>query len=184
MKATAQLKEEHQAVRLMLQILAEVANRLRSKKEVNPQHLDQLVKFMKVFVDGCHHAKEEGLLFPALEENGVPNEGGPIGMMLWEHEEERGHVRALTEGIQEYGEGNLSTGQKIVMNIDNLTALLSEHIDKEDNILYPIADMHLSKKQQNNLYELFEKVEKEKVGQGQHQQFHQMLNDLKKIYLK
>ena len=49
-----------------------------------PEHLDQLFEFFGVFVDRCHHGKEEALLFPALEAVGIGNNGGPIGVMLRE----------------------------------------------------------------------------------------------------
>jgi hemerythrin-like domain-containing protein len=183
MEATKQLSEEHKAVKLMLEILEEIAERLKSKEKVNPEHLDQLVEFMKVFVDGCHHAKEEDVLFPALEKAGIPKEGGPIGVMLEEHDEERVFVKDLVQGINEYKQGEEKAAKKIIYGIENIDSLLAPHIDKEDNVLYMMADMHLSEKEQDKLFEEFEKIENEKVGAGKHEQFHKMLDELEKIYL-
>lgn len=167
----------------MLQILVEISQRLQAKEKVNPLHLDQLIEFMKVFVDGCHHAKEEDFLFPAMEKAGVPNEGGPIGMMLMDHGEERVYVKNLVEAVSEYKKGNLKEVKKIIKNIKAISGLLLPHIDKENNILYMIADMHLTKEDQNKLVKEFEKIEEKKVGKGKHEQFHKMLNQLKKAYL-
>jgi hemerythrin-like domain-containing protein len=50
--------------------------------------LEESVNFLRHFADECHHFKEEKLLFPLMEEDGIPREGEPIGMMLVEHEEE------------------------------------------------------------------------------------------------
>lgn len=183
MKATRQLTEEHKAVKLMLEILGEIAERLKSGEKVESKHLDQLIEFMKIFVDGCHHTKEEDLLFPALEKAGIPNEGGPIEVMMMEHEEERVFVKDLILGIDRYKKGDIASGKKIAKNIENIRNLLLPHIDKEDNILYQMADMHLSKKQQDQLFKEFEKVENEKVGVGKHEQFHKMLDELEQIYL-
>jgi hemerythrin-like domain-containing protein len=55
--------------------------------------------FIRHFADECHHFKEEQVLFPAMEEHGIPKEGGPIGMMLIEHEEGRGYVRDMAAAI-------------------------------------------------------------------------------------
>lgn len=184
MKATKQLTTEHQAVKLMLQILDEIAKRLEKKEKIDPQHLDQLIEFIKVFVDGCHHAKEEDLLFPELEKVGIPREGGPIEVMLMDHDQERIIVKDLTRAVKEYQEGDSQAASKISQYIKSLRTLLLEHIDKEDNILYPIADMHLGEKEQDRLFEGFEKIENEKVGAGKHEQFHQMLDKLKEIYLQ
>lgn len=183
MKATAQLTEEHKAVKLMLQILEEISKRLKAKEKIDPLDLNQLIEFIKVFVDGCHHTKEEKLLFPALEKAGVPKEGGPIEMMLLEHAEERVYVKDLIEGIKKYEQGDEKAPTLIVRNIGNINNLLLPHIDKEDNILYKIADMHLTKPDQRKLLMEFEVVENNKVGPGKHEEFREMIDRLKAIYL-
>lgn len=184
MKATDQLKEEHKGVLLMLQILEAVCQRLKKGQEVNPEHLSQILEFLKVFVDRCHHTKEEELLFPAMEKAGVPNEGGPIGMMLLEHDQGRGYIKGFAEAVESYQSGDKKTGAKIIKNAQGYINLLKEHINKEDGMLYVIADMHLSKKEQEKLAQEFEKVEKERIGLGKHEQFHKLLDELEKVYLK
>ena len=99
MNPIEELKDEHQAVKLTLQILAKISARLSQGKEVDLAHLDQVLDFLKTFVDKCHHGKEEDLLFPAMEREGVPRDGGPIGVMLQEHDLGRGYVQALSQGV-------------------------------------------------------------------------------------
>jgi len=65
---------------------------------VDISHLDQILEFLKVFVDKCHHGKEEKVLFPAMEEAGIPRQGGPISVMFYEHERGRSYVRGLRSG--------------------------------------------------------------------------------------
>lgn len=184
MKATDQLKEEHQGVILALSILEEIAKRLQAKKDIDLNHLKKLLEFLQVFVDKCHHGKEEDVLFPAMEKAGVPKEGGPIGMMLLEHDMGRSYIKGLSQAIGKYATGDLKASQQIIENAEKYIALLREHIEKENNILYEIADMHLSPKQQRDIPKQFDKIENEKIGKGKHEQFHQMLNDLSKQYLK
>ena len=74
----------------MLKILDKVCARLESKEKVDPEHLEPIVEFFRVFADKCHHGKEEDLLFPEMEKAGVPKEMGPIGVMLAEHQQGRG----------------------------------------------------------------------------------------------
>lgn len=183
MKATKQLKDEHQGVLLSLSILEKINLKLKKGEEINPKHLEQLLEFIRVFVDKCHHGKEEDLLFPAMEKTGIPNEGGPIGMMLQEHDLGRGYVKNFAKAIEEFKKGNPKAVKKIINSSGNYIELLRDHIDKEDNILYMIADAHLSTKTQKDLLKKFEIVENEKVGKGQHEEFHQMLNKLENIYL-
>ena|SRR3989344_2798196 len=183
MKATKQLKEEHRGVLLALSILEEINKKLKKGEKVNPEHLDQLLEFIRVFVDKCHHSKEEDLLFPAMEKAGIPNEGGPIGMMLEEHNLGRNYVKNFAKAIEDFKAGDPKAGKKIIENTNRYIALLRDHIDKEDNILYMMADMHLSPKKQTELLKQFDKVEEERIGAGRHEKFHQMLDKLKTVYL-
>jgi len=183
MRPTEQLKEEHEAIKLMLRILERVCEKLESKEEVNPEHLEKIVEFIKVFADRCHHGKEEDLLFPAMEEAGIPKEGGPIGVMLAEHNMGRDYVKRMAEAIDKYRGGNHSVSSEIAENARNYVALLNPHITKEDTILYMMADMHLSGKKQEELLKEFEKVERERIGPGKHEEFHQLLHHLKEVYL-
>lgn len=82
---TEQLKDEHSGIKSMLDILAKVCDRLESGERVDQRHLDKILEFLNVFVDKSHHAKEEDILFPAMERAGIPREGGPIGVMFAEH---------------------------------------------------------------------------------------------------
>ncbi len=170
MLATKQLKDEHKAVKQALKILEKICKKLDKGEKVDPKHIQNLLEFLRVFVDKCHHTKEEGVLFPAMEKTGVPNEGGPIGMMLIEHDLGRGFIKGMVEG------------KDFTKNARNYIALLNDHIDKEDNILYMIAEMHLSFDEDKRLLKEFDKIEEEKVGKGKHEEFHRMLDNLKVIY--
>src|SRR5512137_1052010 len=106
MKPTEQLKEEHREIELMLKILEKACKKLESGEKVSPEHLEKIVEFIRVFVDKCHHAKEEDQLFPAMEEAGIPKQGGPIGVMLLEHDMGRESVREMSEVLRKYKSGD------------------------------------------------------------------------------
>lgn len=184
MSATEQLKEEHKGIKLALSILGEICKRLEAGKRVDPDHLEQILEFIRVFADKCHHGKEEGILFPAMEEAGIPAEGGPVGVMLQEHAQGRNHVKEMAEGICEYKAAGSAAAPKIVKGARNYIALLTSHIDKEDNMLYPIAEAHIPQNKQEQLAREFEKIELEKMGAGTHEKFHGILRHLKDAYLK
>ena len=140
MKATEDLIEEHQAVLVSLQILEKVAAATGAKETKAPEHLAQLLDFFKGFVDRCHHGKEEDVLFPELERRGVRREGGPIGVMLAEHEIGRGHVRAMTERLQALQAGDAGAAAGIGEEARAYREMLEAHIQKENNVLFPMAD--------------------------------------------
>lgn len=182
-KPTEYLTEEHEAIKKMLKIVDKVSQKLESGEEVVPDHLEKIVYFIRGFADKCHHAKEEDLLFPAMIESGVPEEGGPIGVMLQEHDEGRGYVGQMKEAAEKYKDGDKSLCAQFVENGRNFINLLSQHIDKENDILYQIANMHISEEGMAKLWEEFERVEREKIGPGKLEVFMAILKELEAKYL-
>jgi hemerythrin-like domain-containing protein len=180
---TEQLKEEHAGIKLMLDILAKVCDRLESGTRVDQQHLEQILDFLKVFVDKCHHAKEEDFLFPAMERSGIPVEGGPIGVMLAEHRLGRENIKGMSEAADRLGRGDRNASSQFVQNARSYIELLLEHIEKENEILYPMADGSIPEKTQKTLLADFDKVEEERVGHGKHEEFHRMMDRMRAIYL-
>ncbi len=182
MKATRELKDEHGGIKVMLAILGKVCDRLEAGQRVEPKHIEEILEFLKVFVDKCHHAKEEDLLFPALEKAGIPREGGPIGMMLHEHQAGREFIRGMTQAAADMAKGTPGAAKRFAANARSYADLLLQHIEKEDNVLYPMAELRLPPEADGTLSAAFEKVEEERVGHGRHEAFHRMMDRLKGVY--
>src|SRR5512143_3650038 len=159
MKPTAELGHEHQAILKMIRILGLMAGRLEAGTPVDPGDLDRAVDFIRVFADKCHHAKEEGHLFPEMEKAGIPRERGPIGVMLAENVEGRAFVAAMAGAIPAIRAGDRSAAAAFARAARGYGALLTQHIHKEDHVLYPMADARLTAQQQDALEACFADVE-------------------------
>ena len=183
MKATQQLKDEHEGVRVMLNILDRIGRQLELAGSLNNDHFEGIIEFLRGFVDKCHHGKEEDLLFPALVAAGVPQEG-PIAVMLREHETGRNYVKAISNAHAGYVAGDKSSSTDIVQNVRGYISLLRDHIDKENNVLFVMADSRLPAKKQEELFEGFERIEEERIGTGKHEEYHGFIEKLSGIYLK
>lgn len=180
MKATQQLKEEHAAVLLMLHVLEKLVERLEKGDQTAAEDLPVIIDFLKGFVDRCHHGKEEEWLFPALEAAGIPRQGGPIGVMLQEHEAGRSFIQDMIKTLDglKAGEGQDALKEAAY----NYIQLLQAHIGKENEVLFRMADQRLTAGQQEDLYEKFEQLELERMGAGQHEEYHNLLHQLMKKY--
>jgi len=183
MTPTEQLRREHEAIKLALSVLEKLCERLGSGGEVNPQHFGQLLEFIQVFADQCHHGKEEQILFPALEAAGIPKAGGPLGVMWTEHEQGRALVRQLAGAWQKCCSGDRSAAAVVIASAQDYSALLNAHIFKENNVLFPMAEARLPADAERRLLEQFEQHEIERIGAGRHEQFHKTLDFLRKTYL-
>jgi len=178
MKSTDILKHEHQLILYVLDAAAAECARMRGQQTFDAALVRQLVEFFRVFVDQCHHAKEERRLFPRLVDLGLPLDSGPIAVMLAEHDEGRGIIEGIADSIIPAEAGNPDALDAVADALEDYVRLLRQHIDKEDNVLFHIADARLSEQDQEDLVESFEEVERDQVGEGVHDKFHRFAHQL------
>ncbi|MEE9914108.1 MAG: hemerythrin domain-containing protein [Deltaproteobacteria bacterium] len=183
MKPTEILKEEHKLVLLMLKIMEAVCTRLSQGQAVSTEDLAAIIDFIRTFADGCHHAKEEKLLFVALEKAGMPQNDGPVAVMLSEHALGRGYVQGMDSALGMMKNGDPSAAGAFAKNARGYIELLVNHIDKEDRVLFVMADQRLSPEAQTELLEGFDRVEREETGAGVHEKYHALLHRLRDAYL-
>ncbi len=161
---------EHRVIERAIKLLEEAAYRVYSGETIDKSFFQELINFFREFTDKCHHGKEEASLFPKLELKGIPREGGPIGVMLVEHELGRSYVRAIKDSVEKYYSGKEEAKEDILENAVAYVRLLREHIFKEDNILFNMARAVLDSEDLKELSEEFEHIEVEKLGEGRHEE--------------
>ena len=174
-KATEELMEEHRVIERMLNIVGRACDRLEQGGEVDREVFAGAAEFFRNFADKCHHGKEESLLFEKMVERGMSKTQGPIAVMLSEHDTGRAHVRQIAQlsGRTLYKESK----EDLVKHGRAYVGLLSAHIQKEDGILYPMADRILTEDDQRFLERGFEDVEEKIMGPGVHEKYHKMIEE-------
>jgi hemerythrin-like domain-containing protein len=176
-KAIDDLKNEHEAILSAIQILERMIAGLEKAPSVDTKDMHDFIGFLKEFADKCHHGKEEGLLFPALIQAGLPEKGGPIGVMLADHAQGRQFIREMEEAL------NPPVDRfKLAQAAGGYAALLRNHIQKENMLLFPMTEKMLTETQLEQLYEGFEEHEEKVIGQGRHEELHAMLKSLQEKY--
>lgn len=177
--ASEDLINEHKEILLGLKILKNISGQIKTGKEVQ-KNLEEIAQFLRLFVDKCHHGKEEDLLFPAMEKVGIPKEKGPIGQMLLEHKQSRQYMEIMDKAITEKGVYQ----EAFIKNIDEYICLLRKHIEKENTMLFPLGDKLIPQRRQEELLVEFEAYEQQVMGLSTHQKLHDMLHKLKDKYLE
>ena len=176
-KATEVLSNEHRVIERVLDVLEKLTNR---PVENSLDSWKEALDFFSHFADQCHHFKEEQVLFPAMEEHGIPKDGGPIGVMLMEHEEGRSHVRSMRAAVVAVEAKSEAAKESLLNSARAYLRLLREHIQKEDEVLFRIADDVIPADEQKTLLVSFEEHEAKEMGAGVHDKYLQLVEELEK----
>lgn len=145
------LRDEHRVILDALAALERAAERLGAVEPLPAGWWERMLDWLAAFADRNHHAKEERSLFPAMVKAGVPGEHGPIAVMLEEHARGRALMRAMAAAD---GAARAAPAREYVR-------LLREHIDKENGVLFPLADSVLDERTVMAVARDFETVEVE-----------------------
>ena len=178
MTPTETLKHEHQVILMVLDAAERDAQAAGRGEKISGDRAREILDFIRTFADKCHHAKEEKLLFVRMQERGMSGNSGPIAVMLHEHNLGRNAVRATAEALPEAEKGDREALAAFAENLQSYVNLLREHIYKEDNVLYPMADRLLTPEDQSWLDAEFERVEVEEIGEGTHEKYHELAHQL------
>lgn len=150
------LMNEHKNIMKVITALSKECDALQSGKEVDREFIGKVIYFVRNYADKFHHAKEEDILFKELRKNPGKMHCDPTEQMEFEHDLGRNFVKLMEEGLNE------SDKEKLMRNAKEYVQLLTEHIFKEDNILFPMADNAMDEKTQKLMAGKFKEVEKKK----------------------
>jgi hemerythrin-like domain-containing protein len=114
------------------------------------------VDFIRSYADRFHHAKEEDLLFACFDEG--------LAILKAMHEDHR-RGRACVQGVLDAVARRDAGG--VARNLAEYREILTEHIRKEDEILYPWMDRNLTTRQVGELYARFREVDETFLEAGE-----------------
>ena len=182
MKATEDLRSEHVGVGRMLGIMDAMFARLGAGGSVAPDDLASCIEFLRVFVDQCHHGKEEQLLFPAMRAADLTDAEETIIILLAEHMRGREGAARIADAAQRIAEGAEPATSGLGEAMSDYTRLLHAHIRREENDCFDVADRALPPAVQDEVVEGYERIERDVVGEGRHKAFHALLDTLSQTY--
>ena len=153
--STASLRRDHELIEKAIKAMESTIQLLSDGKQIPESILFPVIDFSKNFTDVCHHTKEEKSLFPALEQAGMPSNMGPIAMMLIDHQRSREIGTNMEESAKEYLSSGDST--KLISDMKQYVEHVTEHLWKENNRLFMMAEARLqyvSEKVDKELHEI------------------------------
>lgn len=171
MKAIEILMQEHRVIERVLDALETAASKTANSGAIGPSFFLDASEFIRGFADEFHHMKEENVLFETLVQRGMPRNGGPIAVMLAEHEQGRAYARGLRAAAERWAGGDDGARAEIVDHAQAYADLLRQHIAKEDNILFVMAAQILPEDVQELVLADFERVEQEHAPPGTREKY-------------
>jgi hemerythrin-like domain-containing protein len=171
------LKREHRAIECVLRAMGMINERLVAGEAVEVELLERCIEFIRTFADGVHHQKEENLLFPAMHRCGVPAEMGPIACMLKEHHQGREFVARMRAAVEGLRSGRPGAADQFRTAAAGYAELLAQHIYKEDNILFMMAERIVGEETLTALAPEFERAEADYAG-GRYEELETWAHDL------
>ena len=164
--STASLRRDHELIEKVIKAMESTIQLLNDNKQIPESILLPVIDFSKNFTDVCHHSKEEKSLFPALEQAGLPTNMGPIAMMLIDHQRSREIGTQMEESAKEYLSSGDST--KLISDMQEYTEHITEHLWKENNKLFMMAEARLQNvsKKVNDDLDTIEKFQLNDLGKS------------------
>lgn len=159
MKLTQSLSQEHRVIEQVLRCLLSMASRAEAEGTVDADSAESAVRFFRTFADTCHHAKEENVLFPALGRKGLGPSAGPVAVMLEEHESGRKRLARLEAAIPRARARADGAIREFCEAARGYAELLTQHIAKEDHVLFPLADQVLGGEEAAGVHAGFARAE-------------------------
>jgi hemerythrin-like domain-containing protein len=176
--ATKNLENDHIYVLKLTDVMKTIA--LSGDPDI--EHIESIVDIIRNFADGLHHTKEENVFFPALAKKGFSPQQGPVAVMLNEHVQGRAYVKGIADNLELYKKGDKAALDRIYQNMNGYADLLINHIAKENNILFRMADKVLSSEEQGGLLNEFYMIEIDRTKSTRVNDYTERIMNLASIY--
>jgi hypothetical protein len=167
------LKRDHEVTE---RVFAAMETQFCAADGPSPALVGLLVDYLH-YVDQCHNQKEELHLFPRLEQRGMPRHGGPLGVMLQEHEQARQILARLVPLATTYAAGDRRVLPELRAAFGEYASLCKDHFWKENDILYPMALRTLSGAEAAQVVAGIEEVEAS-LGAGTRERYYRIAREI------
>jgi len=144
------LVDEHVLIKRWIALIPEFVENLDIESEKGRRLVLDGIDMIRSYADKYHHAKEEEILFKYFDEN-----ADILKVMHADHTQARSLVKEMRAAVER------SDQKTIAENLMAYRELLTEHIRKEDEILYPWMDNQLSTRQVGELFSKFDEVDRQ-----------------------
>jgi hemerythrin-like domain-containing protein len=179
MDCTYELRSEHGRMMKVFLALLHLSSGSGLAEAESHGRLEEVMDFLRVYVDQCHHAKEEEVLFPAIREAGLIILDGLVRELTSEHHAGRGMVWEMEKAL---GQPRKSEASANVFSAvaSRFVGLFRKHIRKENGIVFPAANEKLTAEIHQRVLHGFTKIDRDRIGEERRTAFHRLAEGFEK----
>ena len=178
MEAIEILEREHDVARIVVDAACREADRIQMTGKVNPDEIEHIVDFLHFFADTCHDPKEEELLFARLNTCGSGCLSGPVAALYRDHESLRAILDSVSDSLARAEAGDRVAIMPLALNLKSYVELMREHMHKEEESIFPLAQSYLSAVDRSKLALEFDAVEPDEAEAAIHEHYYLMALDM------
>lgn len=175
---------EHDNILRFIDVVKKACCQIIEGREVDDADFRKMIEFARNYADKHHHGKEEQILFAEMT-----NRLGSIGTnliqhgMLVEHDLGRRHILDLETALNQYKEEpKVDYKLEIIAGAAGYANLLTRHIEKENQVVYPYGEKNLGEEVLQSVDERVRAFEQEATAQNIQDQYLDILKELAEKY--
>ena len=138
------IRDEHRSIAAILHGMEYLVQRIRARrKKVDPRVFHAMLYYLDTFSERMHHPKEDQYLFKAMRERGV-EAGTHVADLEEDHARGEDALRRLAQCLIRYEEGGEQEFPAFEREVENFVRNYRDHMRKEEDIVFPLAERLLS----------------------------------------
>ena len=179
MRTIEVLMDEHRLIEDVVSGVEAFARRLREGAAPNEKAtLAKVVRFLSDYVDHFHHGKEEGILFAAAVDAGMPMQRGVLARMNVEHDDGRRLITTLSELVEPDAAWTQEERGRIAECALSVASFLRCHAHEEDHTVFGAMAVQLSAEAKTEADEALAKMEAEPEYQERREELTRLGRDI------
>jgi len=182
MTPTENLIKEHEEINELLDIMSKIALKIKSKDVFYPNDVEEIIDYLIIIIENSHHGKEDDVFYPELISSGIPKETAPLSIINYEHTLANRYLKDISSCVVNCKIGNDFSGELLADSLTNYVVVIKNHIQREEEIIFPIANEVLSSEKQNEISQRFEDIEQKNISLSFFDRFNKLLKKLKVKY--
>lgn len=127
------LVAEHETLRAVLERMGAEIQRMQCSFELRLDFWMRVLEWLELSADRDHHAREEQVLFPLLQEAGLGKEHGLLRVVANGHEAARAIRGRMVQAVASNDVRALAVAARAYHDA------LVQHVEEEERVLFPLA---------------------------------------------